>query len=77
MSGVEQNRRECGVWSEVEGPGRRGRPPLRWRDKVKEYMTERGDCGVRVEEARKECLDRERWRLFCCDHLLIRRSRRE
>ncbi len=26
----------------VEGHSRRGRPPGRWRDRVKEYMCERG-----------------------------------
>ena len=33
--------------SEVEGPGRRGRLPLRWKYKVKEYVRERGECRVR------------------------------
>ena len=51
----------CTYVSEVEGPDRRGSPPLRWRDKVKEYVRKRGECGMRgVEEAKRECLDRER-----------------
>ncbi len=28
--------------SESEGPSSRGRPPVKWRDRVKEYMCERG-----------------------------------
>ncbi len=28
--------------SETEGPSRRGRPLGRWKDRVKEYMSERG-----------------------------------
>ena len=30
--------------SEIEGPSRRGRPLVRWKDRVKEYMCERGVC---------------------------------
>ena len=52
--------------SEIEGSNQRGRPLGRWRDKVKEYMCERGDSrGGGLEWARRDCLDRERWRLFC------------
>ena len=70
MRGVEEARREC--------LDRERWRLLRWRDKVKEYMRERGECGVRrVEEARRECLDRERWRLFCRGHTLRGRSWRE
>ncbi len=28
--------------SEIEGPSRRGGPPGRWNDRVKEYISERG-----------------------------------
>ena len=28
--------------NEIEGPRRRGRPVVRWKDRVKEYMHERG-----------------------------------
>ncbi len=31
--------------SSVEGTNRRGRPLGRWKDKVKEYMSERGGRG--------------------------------
>ena len=64
--------------SEVGGTGRRGRPLGRWRDRVKEYVCERTDNRVGgFEQARRECLDRERWRLFCRGHPLRGRSRRE
>ncbi len=51
--------------SESVGPNSRGRLLERWRNRVKEYMCERGVTrGVGLHEARRECLDRERWRLF-------------
>ncbi len=47
--------------SEIEHPGRRGRPLGKWKDKIKEYMSERGATrGEGLEQARRECLDRER-----------------
>ncbi len=45
------------------------RPLGRWEDRVKEYVSERGVRGNRLEWARKECMDRERWRFVCCGHL--------
>ncbi len=55
--------------SKTEGPDRRGRPFGRWKDRVKEYMSERGATrGGSLEQARRECLDKERWRLFCHGH---------
>ncbi len=30
--------------SEIEGPSRRGRPLGRWKDRLKKYMSERGDA---------------------------------
>ncbi len=43
----------------------------RWRNRVKEYMCERGATrGGELDQARRECLDRERWRLFCHGHTL-------
>ena len=64
--------------SELEGANRRGRPLGRWRDRVKEYMNERGvRGGGGLERARRECMDRERWRFFCRGHPLGGRSRRE
>ena len=56
---------------ELEGSNQKGRPLGRWRDKVKEYMCERGDSrGGGLDRARRDCLDRERWRLFCRGHPL-------
>ncbi len=56
---------------EIEAPSRRGRSLGRWKDRVKEYMSERGVTrGGELEQARKEYLDRERWRFFCCSHPL-------
>ncbi len=64
--------------SETVGPSSRGRPPGRWRERVKEYMCERGTSreGV-LDQARKECLDRERWGLFCHGHPLGGHYQRE
>ncbi len=57
--------------SETEGPSRRGRGPGRWKDRVKEYMSERGATRRQgLKQAWRECLDRYRWRLFCLGHLL-------
>ncbi len=64
--------------SETKGPSRRGRPLGRWNDRVKEYMSERGATRRGgLEQARRECLDKERWRLFCHGHPVGGRSRRE
>ena len=46
--------------------GHRRRPVIRWKDRGKEYMHERfADRGGGIELERRECLDKERWRLFC------------
>ncbi len=56
----------------------RERSPGRWRGRVKEYMCERGATRKGgLDQARRECLDRERWRCFCCGHPFGGRSRRE
>ncbi len=49
----------------VEGMNRRRRPLGRWKDRLKEYVSERGVRGNGSEWARKECRDRERWRSIC------------
>ncbi len=41
--------------SETESPNRKGRPPGRWKDRVGEYMSERG-----LEQAKRKCLDKEK-----------------
>ncbi len=52
--------------SEVEGGNIRGQPPAKWRDRVQEYVREKCEGSLRnLEQARGECLDRERWKLFC------------
>ncbi len=56
--------------SSVEGTNRRGRLLGRWEERVKEYVSERGVRGNRLEWARRECMDRERWRSVCRDHPL-------
>ncbi len=54
----------------VEGTNRRGRPLGRWEDRVKEYMSERGVRENGLEWARRESMDRERWRFVCRGHPL-------
>ncbi len=56
--------------SSVEGPNRRGMPLGRWEDKVKECLSERGARGYGMEWAKRECMDRKRWRSVCCGHPL-------
>ncbi len=64
--------------SEMKGCSRKGRPLGRWKDRVKECMSERGGSrGVGLEQGRRESLDRERWRLFCRGHTLGGQSWRE
>ncbi len=54
----------------VEGPNRRVWPLGRWEDRVEEYVSERGVGGNGLEWARRECMDRERWRSVCSNHPL-------
>ncbi len=62
--------------SSAEGTNRR-RPLGRWKDSVKEYVSERGVRGNGLEWARGECMDRERWRSICHSHSLRGRFWRE
>ncbi len=64
-------------WSSVEGPNRKGRLLGRWEDRVKEYVSERGVRGSGLEWARRECMDKEKWKSICCGHSLGGRFRRE
>ncbi len=42
--------------SESVGPSSKGRPPGRWKDRVKEYMCERGATREGgLDQARREC----------------------
>ncbi len=63
--------------SSVECTNRRGRPLVRWEDRVREYVNERGVRGNALDWARREHMDRERWRSFCRGHPLGGSSRRE
>ncbi len=56
--------RRC-ISSSVEGTSRRKRPLGRWEDRVREYVSERGVSRIRLEWARRDCMDRERWRFVC------------
>ncbi len=45
---------------ETEGGTVKGRPPVKWRDRVQEYVRERGEGSLRnLEQARRGCQDRE------------------
>ncbi len=44
---------------EIEGGNVRGRPPVKSRDRVQEYVRERGERSSRNFKTRRECLDRE------------------
>ncbi len=48
--------------SEIEGGNVKGRPPVKWRNRVQEYVRERSEGSLRnLEQARGECQDRQRW----------------
>ncbi len=80
MERMEESKMTRRVYvSEIEGANAKGRPPVKWRDRVQEYIRERGERYLRnFEQARRECLDRESWNLFCRVRLQVgaRRSRR-
>ncbi len=58
--------------SEIEGGNVKGRPPVIWRDKVQEYVRERGEGSLRnLEQAKRKYQERERWKFFCCGHPLV------
>ena len=57
--------------SEVEGGDVRGRPPVKWLNRVEGYVRERNQGRMRVlGYAREACLDRSCWRKFCHGHPL-------
>ncbi len=56
--------------SSVEGTKGRLRPLGRWEDRVREYVNERGVRGNGLEWARREGMDRERWKSVCRGHPL-------
>ncbi len=56
--------------SEIKGPSTRGRTFRRWKDLVREHMSNRVVTrGGGLEQARRECLDGEGWRLIYSEHL--------
>ncbi len=58
--------------NEIDGGNVRGRPPVKWRDRVQEYVREKGEGSLRnLEQAKRGCHDRERWKLFCHGHPLV------
>ncbi len=56
--------------SNVKGTNRRGRLLGRWENRVREYVSDGGVRGNGFEWARRECMDRRRWRSACCGHPL-------
>ncbi len=63
--------------SSDEGTNRRGRPLGRYKDRVKEHVSERGERGKGLEWARREVRDRKRWRAVCRGHPFGERFQRE
>ncbi len=61
MEQIEEGKMTRRVYkSEIEGGNVRGRPPVKWRDRVQEYVRERGKGSLRsLEQARRQCQDRE------------------
>ncbi len=63
--------------SSVEGMNKRGKALVRWEGRMREYVSEKGVRGNGLEWARRECMDRERWRSVCRGHPLEGHFRRE
>ncbi len=60
--------RRCIYLISAASPSRRGRPLERWEDRVKKYMSKRGVKGNGLEQARRECMDKERRKSFSHGH---------
>ncbi len=58
--------------SSAECPSRSCSPLGSWEDRVKEYLSARGVRGNGLDQARRERMERERWRSFCRGHPLRR-----
>lgn len=53
---------------EIVSPSRRGMSFGKWKDRVEEFMYMikiNITSGEEFEQAKKECLNREKWKLFC------------
>ncbi len=67
----EKEERKLSVRHGEEGNGG-GRPPVKGRERVQGYVRERGGGSLRnLEQARRECQDREIWKIFCRGHPLV------
>ncbi len=55
--------------STIEGRGVRGKPPVKWINRVEEYWRERAG-GRGMECTERECLNRKTWRQLCRGHPL-------
>ncbi len=66
MERMEESKMTRRVYvSEIEGGNVRRRPPVKWRERVQEYVRERGERSLKsFDQARSECLDKERWKLL-------------
>ncbi len=57
--------------SMVDMVGARGRPVVKCVDRMLEYVREMGERRMTgLQHARRECKDRNKWRLFYCGHPL-------
>ncbi len=51
VEGMEEGKMAKRVYvGEIEGGNVRGRPPVKWRDRVQEYVRERGEGSLRSLE---------------------------
>ncbi len=66
MEQMEENKMISRMYvSEIEGGNARGQPPVKWGDRVLEYVRKKGERPLRnFEQARREYLDRESWKLM-------------
>ncbi len=73
MERMEESKMARRVYvSEIEGGNTRRRPPVKWKDRVQEYVRERGERSLRnFEQARREGLDRESLKPSCRGHPLL------
>ena len=55
--------------SKIEVVGARGKPPVKWEGRVLKYVRIRR--VKELEHARKECKNKNKWKLFCRDHPLV------
>ncbi len=62
MERMEESKMTRRVYvNEIKGGNIRERPPVKWRDRVQEYVRGRGERSLRnLEQARGDCQDRER-----------------